>query len=158
MLSHAHGNSSTADKLKTARNIKLQGAVSGNASFDGSNDVTINVTQANIAVITGVLKPDTISTQLWKAIIPYPDGYTQGNSVVMSLMIKGISEAAEVWSLGSVLNTSNTLAGTVPSYVRMKNNEIEVACRHVVIDKDMYPSVATANNSISYKLILMKIS
>lgn len=35
----------TANKLKTARNIKLQGAVSGNADFDGSKNVTIDTTQ-----------------------------------------------------------------------------------------------------------------
>lgn len=48
-----HGNSATASKLATARNIKIQGAVSGNANFDGSNNVVINVVQANIAVLTG---------------------------------------------------------------------------------------------------------
>lgn len=48
---NAHGNSATADKLKTARNIKLQGAISGNANFDGSNDVTIN-TIAEVKKIT----------------------------------------------------------------------------------------------------------
>lgn len=41
LLATVHGNSATADKLKTARNIKLQGAVSGNANFDGSKDIVI---------------------------------------------------------------------------------------------------------------------
>lgn len=36
------GNASTADKLKTARNIKLSGAVIGNVNFDGSANVNIN--------------------------------------------------------------------------------------------------------------------
>lgn len=48
---NAHGNSATADKLKTARNIKIQGAVSGSGSFDGIKDVTIN-TMAEVKKIT----------------------------------------------------------------------------------------------------------
>jgi hypothetical protein len=35
-------NSATANKLKTARNIALSGAVSGSADFDGSGNITIN--------------------------------------------------------------------------------------------------------------------
>jgi hypothetical protein len=38
------GNSDTATKLKTARTISLTGSVSGSASFDGSSDISINVT------------------------------------------------------------------------------------------------------------------
>lgn len=38
------GNSATASKLARARNIKIQGAVSGNANFDGSANITINTT------------------------------------------------------------------------------------------------------------------
>ena len=39
-----HGNADTATKLKTARKITITGAVSGSATFDGSGDITINVT------------------------------------------------------------------------------------------------------------------
>lgn len=35
-------NSATTTKLKTSRNIALSGAVSGNADFDGSGNITIN--------------------------------------------------------------------------------------------------------------------
>ncbi|MHC1722435.1 MAG: hypothetical protein AB9836_04420 [Aminipila sp.] len=38
------GNSDTADKLKTARKIQIDGNVSGNAIFDGTADININVT------------------------------------------------------------------------------------------------------------------
>lgn len=38
------GNASTADKLKTARNIKLTGSVTGNANFDGSGNIEISTT------------------------------------------------------------------------------------------------------------------
>lgn len=42
------GNASTATKLATPRNIKLTGGASGTASFDGSADVTLNVSVASI--------------------------------------------------------------------------------------------------------------
>lgn len=45
------GNSATATKLATARNIKLQGAVSGNTNFDGSENVVIN-TEIPVSEVT----------------------------------------------------------------------------------------------------------
>ena len=45
------GNSDTATKLKTARSIGLSGAVTGNANFDGSANITINTTIGNIPTI-----------------------------------------------------------------------------------------------------------
>lgn len=41
--SSAGGAANSANKLTTARTIKLTGAVNGQASFDGSEDITINV-------------------------------------------------------------------------------------------------------------------
>ena len=40
------GNSATASKLATARTISLSGNASGSASFDGSGNVSINVTNS----------------------------------------------------------------------------------------------------------------
>ena len=45
------GNSDTTTKLKTARSIGLSGAVTGNANFDGSANITINTTIGNIPTI-----------------------------------------------------------------------------------------------------------
>ena len=45
------GNASTASKLATARSIVLDGDVSGSANFDGSQNVTINVTARKIALV-----------------------------------------------------------------------------------------------------------
>ena len=38
------GNAATATKLATARTITLSGTTNGNASFDGSTNVTITTT------------------------------------------------------------------------------------------------------------------
>lgn len=43
------GNATSANKLATARTIKLKGAVNGQATFDGSEDITINVEGDSVA-------------------------------------------------------------------------------------------------------------
>lgn len=60
---NAHGNSATATKLENARNIKLQGAVSGNANFDGSVDTTI-FTSIPISKITKILNDSGITVNV----------------------------------------------------------------------------------------------
>lgn len=47
------GNSATASKLATARDIALTGDMSGNTSFDGNENVTIDVTLADTGVTPG---------------------------------------------------------------------------------------------------------
>ena len=58
----------SATKLQTKRNIKLQGAVSGNADFDGSGNVVIETAQANIAVITGSFSIEASTAKKVKTI------------------------------------------------------------------------------------------
>lgn len=54
------GNAPTATKLQTARNIKLTGAVSGNANFDGSGNIQIP-TSATVSKTTKTLTSGGIS-------------------------------------------------------------------------------------------------
>lgn len=53
-VGNLQGNADTATKLETARTISLTGAVSGNAVFDGSTNISISTTleQPNISVST----------------------------------------------------------------------------------------------------------
>ena len=53
----------TATKLVNKRNIKLQGAISGNADFDGSKNVTIN-TEATVSKVTKTLTSDGITADV----------------------------------------------------------------------------------------------
>lgn len=47
-------NAASASKLATARNIAISGAMQGNANFDGSGNINIEVTNpANLQVVTG---------------------------------------------------------------------------------------------------------
>ena len=60
------GNSTTATKLQTARNINLTGGVTGTVSFDGSKDVSMTTTIANVTSdkvtrMTGYSKASSVS-------------------------------------------------------------------------------------------------
>lgn len=65
--SNITGNAATATKLQTARKITLSGAVSGNATFDGASDVTINVVSSDIDVLAYTPIP-------WMKVVP-PSGF-----------------------------------------------------------------------------------
>lgn len=57
------GNAGTATKLQTPRTIALTGAVSGSTTFDGSSNVSINSTLANIdasKITSGTLNADRL--------------------------------------------------------------------------------------------------
>lgn len=57
------GNAGTATKLATPRIIAIAGAVSGSATFDGSSNVSINSTLANIdasKITSGILNADRL--------------------------------------------------------------------------------------------------
>lgn len=75
----------TATKLKNTRNIALTGAVSGNANFDGSGDVTINTTQANIATLTGTINltaASSVENPSFNTLkINFPSGFNSSNCV-----------------------------------------------------------------------------
>lgn len=114
------------------------------------------VLRDNLAIINGTLKPDSGRPEYWIATLTYPSGFTQNNSVVTSVMVKGLATEATAWSCGSVFNTANTLAGEAPIAVRLKESEISLSIRHIVLSKDDYPSIATANGNMSFKLVLMK--
>lgn len=74
---HVHGNSATAAKLQTARNIAISGAVKGSANFDGSGNVIITTSQNNIFVLTGNIKmPSANSNSLRGGVeIDYPSRF-----------------------------------------------------------------------------------
>ncbi|WP_228265332.1 phage tail protein [Acinetobacter baumannii] len=55
-------NAATATKLQTSRNIAISGAVSGNAWFDGSGNITI-VTTSNNAIGVGQIWQDLIASR-----------------------------------------------------------------------------------------------
>ncbi len=79
----------SATKLQNERKIKLDGAIQGEISFDGSKNITINTTQNNIAVITGKINlaatepnSEVITQTTWT--IDFPAGFNKDNCVCLS--------------------------------------------------------------------------
>lgn len=81
-----HGNSATATRLQTARNITLSGDVTGSASFNGSANVTITTNLANVAVATGTVRVSS-SSDFGNGNIAYPSGFNKDNCIPISVAI-----------------------------------------------------------------------
>ena len=95
------GNAATATKLQTPRNIALSGAVSGNANFDGSGNITINTT-ANNAIGVGQSWQDVLSNRALntnytnttgKPILISYTGYIGGSQGTIIAKVDGINVA-----------------------------------------------------------------
>lgn len=146
----------TATKLKTARNIKLQGAVSGNANFDGSANITINTTQTNIAVLDGSISLTANTTdnasnnkmQQTQWSIDYPAGFTKDNSIL--LCFGGRFYTTKGYAFGDV-------SGSGFPTVAMTNGEIP---KGVTLDNKINCEAynfMTSARTFYYKIVLMKV-
>lgn len=91
------GNASTATALQTARTIALGGDLSGSASFDGNNNITINATIGADSVALGT---DTTGNYVGA-------GATSGNGISGSVSNEG--GTFTVTSNATNANTSSTL-------------------------------------------------
>ena len=86
------GNAGTASKLKNAVNIALAGAVTGNADFDGSKNITINTTiNKNSQAITGKtslsgLEPGDYVESNGNKYTDSPNGSNSTNDFVISVI------------------------------------------------------------------------
>lgn len=160
MQLNAHGNSATATsatKLATARNIKLQGAVSGNANFDGSNNVVITTTQANIAVLTGTISTTptnegTSDTSIDVVKLNFPAGFTSDNCVVLSFGIRDNS-------IETGLGFETTDAKDPRTWLRAGVSKMITF--NVKGDGKIWVLIETpfsAVHTYSFKVVLMKVS
>ena len=147
----ARGNSTTASKLVTARNIALSGAVKGNAKFDGSGNVTIVTTQANIAILTGaIVMPEANNQYLGGSKdISYPSGFTKDNCIVLSIMSYNATHTGW-WATPQSPSTSSAVWGNGNTCVILKTNNITIASTK--------NDVAMPRKDITFKIVLMKIS
>ena len=128
----------TTSKWGTSRKIAISGAVSGNANVDGSGDVTIDVSQANIAILTGNVIPDSDSYQIK---LNLPEGYSNSNCVVISC---GISEDILAYN-------NNFYFDFIGSSPLQRTIEISGNRLYITVNgaKEAY---------VRYKVVLMKIT
>lgn len=146
----ARGNSATASKLATARNIALSGAVKGNAKFDGSGNVTIATTQANIAILTGTIKANSGSSY-----VDYPTGFNRTNCAILSSMFNNTLN--NNYGTGSTFDSSSYVTGNFVSATTLAENNIVIKAKLIHLSSEQYPVVDNISRNINYKIILMKL-
>ena len=138
------GNITTA-KWGTARTIALSGAVSGSASVNGSGNVTITTSQANIAVLTGNFTAAADTAANVKNL-NYPSGFTKDNCVVLAY--GKYYYATTGYSFGHHSNNSaGMLFGT-------NDNDITLGDTITL----WYNNISSSSVKIYYKIVLMKVS
>ena len=148
----------TATKLQTVRNIKLQGAVNGNANFDGSGNVTITTTQGNIAVITGSMTLEANSQQNFESgvkkqtlkDIDFPEGFNKDNCVCIAFGIKRFTEKNYNYGTGD----SASYNATTGAYDR--NIVLGSSTDNSKINLSIW-QLMTSSTTIYYKIVLLKI-
>ena len=163
-LVHAHGNSATATKLQAARNIKLQGAVSGNVNFDGTTNVTINTTQSNIAVLTGNISLQANTTdnaskgvcKFSETCMNYPSGFTKDNCVVIYYGRQNNQQSSTGWN--NYIDSTDMLIGTLPLRVVLYGNDSSINSNYKNKIRIMAGNYATNATTCTYKIVLLKTS
>ena len=143
----------TTSKWGNARTIGVSGAVSGNANVDGSGNVTITTTQANVAVLTGqITKSGTYEAS---KTISYPSGFTMNNTYVLSVLLKHPNR--QDWRNGSVFESSNAF-GELQSAIKLQQNDLTITIRNAMIDVSGSGTASVnIDSNYDYKILLMKI-
>ena len=152
LLVSAHGNSATASKLQISRDIKIQGAVKGNAVFDGSKNIIINTTQENVITLTGSISISASDIQgtfngYGEKTLVYPVGYNKNNTRVISVATS--LPAQGIYSTGNIVDkvtASDLQKGMISFYVSRTNEDIIITA---------YNSMKQAL-TINYEIVLMK--
>ena len=90
------GNADTATKLATARNIALQGAVTGTASFDGTQDATIQVALKDSGVQAGQYSKVTVDE---KGIVTSAEQLTVEDLGTLTIAVgeQAPAEGTSIW-------------------------------------------------------------
>lgn len=148
----------TATKLQNARNISVTGAVEGEANFDGSKNITISTTQANIAVLEGNLPQDGESKEV---STNYPTGFTKDNCIVISAEgIRGTTESGDMYVFGTMYDSISYVRGGVPLSVVRRNSDILICAKNIILSDESTALVRpiAAGTGYRYRVVLMKIN
>lgn len=147
----------TATKLQTARKITLSGAISGNADFDGSKNITINTTQANIAKIEGKI-PASNTAIMQQTDISYPEGFNRDNCIVLTAMLSMDKDSEEFkeWGYGNVFNSGSYVRGALPLSVGLSQDHIMISFKNILISESGINEIEFTTD-FYYKIVLMKV-
>lgn len=135
----------TASKLANARNIKLQGAVSGNANFDGSSNTIINTTQDNIAIVTGTV---SLTEGKGNTTIKYPQGFNKSNTVILSFMAHNGTNV-NGYGYGYLEGSNGYVAGALGHSINLADSDIKVSVQNPI-------AASSGSGTYQIKIVLFK--
>lgn len=183
IVASLEGNSSTASKLETARDISLSGDVSGSISFDGSGNVDIvstvadnshNHTSANISDATDLNTADMIvkrdsngdfsANEIMADLIGNSDTTTKlASSITIGTLIGDVTSTGSSFD-GSANNTNSTTISSnvvdnsklaqMGAYTIKANNTNATANSQDVSVEDIQTMLDIKNISIKYALVM----
>ena len=110
------GNADTASTLETPRTISLGGDVTGSASFDGSEDITINVTidsESAVDSLTGTANEINVSSSVGAVTISLPDTIHVDVQGDVTGDLTGNADTASALETSRVINLSGDVSGSV---------------------------------------------
>lgn len=140
-----------ATKLETPRNIAVSGAISGNANFDGSENINIVTMQSNIAVLTGsiVMPEQNSETLTGQTTINYPKGYNKDNCIIISLLGQN-KDKTDRWSTTMKSDAVSIALGNGDLCTSLTTTNIIIRANKVMSSQPRH--------DINFKVVLMKIS
>lgn len=146
----------SATKLQTARKVKLDGAVTGEANFDGSKDVTINTKQNNIAVITGKVTlagapaSETNEPKQTAWTINFPKGFNKDNCVCIAFGGRMYDDRGFNYGLGDD-GSFGIVTGDIPRSITLgyKPDPTKI---HLSVE-----NIANSDHIYEYRIVLMKL-
>lgn len=88
--------------------------------------------------------------------VAYPEGFNVNNSVIVGLQID--YNGRQRWATGSNFDTSSLVQGSSPTKVILKENEIQISLKQILLNDDTV-ILFESNEAITiyYKLTLLKI-
>lgn len=117
----------------------MQGAVSGNANFDGSKDVVINTKQSNIAILTGDITSNGTDKTATKEI-SYPQNFNNKNCIVLSVMLE-LENSVINWGYGATFDSSSNVGANISKRVNLRENDIFLGIRQIYMGTSNNDSV-----------------
>lgn len=126
--------------------------------MDGSGNMNIVTTQANIAVLTGSMT-GTGSQSLTKDIA-FPTGYNNTNSVVLSAMFQNSNTANGTWGTGTTNDSASYVRGSLAGGVYINNSGVHIDLKNILLLDGEYPTIPTFASTVTfnYKIVLLKVS
>lgn len=109
----------------------------------------------NFAIIEGTITGPIQSNGSYSKNIKYPEGFNQNNCVVISNCLN-LQNDTIIWGTGGTFDSLSYVAGSIPTSVSLRENDMVLRIRHVYIDNTGTVFSMELNGTYDYRIVLMK--